>query len=486
MAGAAAVHAQSDDDEEEQEQDRTFSSRLGELMLEVQEYLENEEQQQALETLNRMLTMEPSPYERAVILQQRGAIYFQRDDLPRTIQDFQGAIATGALSLDEVTNLRVNLGQLLIAEEDIQGGIRQLELALENGAELNARLARLLAQAYAQAEDYREGLQYAEFWYENDPDKSVSEYSLMQFYYQQLNRPADELRVVREQVNAYPGNRQAWQNLVALYARTEQNQLAFEANKLMYLNGLFEECNELYRLAQYYSFYENPFRGATILEREINAGRCEGTTEQLETLANMWRQAAEFDRAIPVLEQISQQTGEGDTALKLAEAHYQLNNFEAAESAFETALNRGGLDQPGEAWVLLGTVRYELGDSQGALAAFREGARFRAARSQANGWISFVTSQIEGEQRRALQREQVLIDECRLTLEAERRQLVLVGEVDAEGRVSFPEDSIPERCRAYFNQFGEQYREAGMTDEQAEAARRQLERAAQQSSEEAG
>ena len=34
---------------------------------------------------------------------------------------------------------------------------------------------------------------------------------------------------------------------------------------------------------------------------EMNAGRVSRSNENLETLANMWRQAREFERAIPVL-----------------------------------------------------------------------------------------------------------------------------------------------------------------------------------------
>ena len=221
----------------------------------------------------------------------------------------------------------------------------------------------------------------------------------------------------------------------------------------------------------------------------MNAGRIERTQDNLETLANMWRQAAEFDNAIPVLEQLSELIGDGETALRLAEAHFQLNQPVQAEAALETALDRGGLSDTGAAWELLGNVRFEQVDDvtqdtakvNQALEAFEQAARFSGSRNSANGWIRFINAQIEGEERRARQREQVLIDECRLTLEAERRILVLTGEVDDEGRVRISDDAFPERCEAYFNQFGEQIREAGMTDAEFEAAQeRRAEQQAQQ------
>lgn len=477
MGATAEAQRRTSEDREQSTQDRTFSTQIGTLVLEAQEQIDADNYQGAIQTFTRGLAMNPSAYEAAVMYAQRGRLYFQVDNMDQTISDFRSAINAGGLNADEVRDLRINLGQLLISVDQVDAGIRELEAAIAAGATINTGIARLLAIAYAQADRYRDGLRYAEQWYQATPNKQLNEYPIMLTYYQQLDRPADELRVVREQVDRFPQERTAWQNLVSLLARTEQEAQAFEANKLMYLNGLFTEGEELLRLAQYYSYYDNPYRGAIILEREMNAGRIERNVRNVELLSNMWRQAAEFERALPVLRQLSEMRQDGQTALVLAEAHYQLNQWEPAAQAFQTALNRGGLRQPGEAWVLLGTARFNLNDNQGALAAFREGTRFPSSRTQANGWIQFVNGQIEGVSRRARQREQVQIDECRLTVEAERRIATIIGDADEQGRVRI---DIPERCRTYFTEYGEQFREVGWTDEQAQERLEALERIARE------
>ena len=488
LAAPAEGQRRNNDDEQTAE-GRVLSTRVGETVIEMQEALEVENYSQVVELATGLLNTEMTAYEQSVVYRLRGNSRFQLDNYAGAIRDFEAAINTGALVTDEVVALRTNLGQLYTVEENYQAAIRQFELAVEAGAELNARLARTVAQVYLQASQatdnesetmrlIRGGLPYAERFYELENDKSQSEYSLMIFFYQQLGQAQNELRVVRDALDDYPGTRQNWQNLVALFARLGREEDAFEANKLMYLNGLFEEENELVRLTDYYSFYENPYRGASILQREMNAGRIERNRENLEKLSNFWRQASEFDNAIPVLEELSSILGDGETALRLAEAHFQLNQFVQAESALETALNRGGLSDTGAAWELLGNVRYEQVDDpledtakvNEALAAFRAAARFRGSRQAANGWIRFITGQREAANARILRREQVLIDECRLTLEAERRILVLTGEVDDDNRVRISEDAFPERCEPYFNRFGEQIREAGMSDEEFEAA----------------
>ena len=448
-----ALSAPAPAQDEEPPTDRTVTTEVGEDLLEAREMLDQDQFSRASEILTRLANGELTAFERMVVLTTRARANFQLDRTDATIRDFEGAIATGAMTNDEIINTRTTLGQIHAANDNLDEAIRQFQLALQAGAQLNVDLARILASVHAQADRWQEGLRYAEFFYNNGSNLSENEYTLMQAYYQELNRPRDQLQVVRAMVNRFPGSTRSWQNLVALYSRLEQTENAFEANKLMYLNGLFENEERLLALVQYYSFFENPYRGATILEREMNADRVERDQSNLQLLGRLWRQAAEFDRAIPVLEQLSNLMGDGETALQLAEAHFQLNNYAAAETALETAVARGGLSDTGKAYELLGNARFEQDKTQEALAAFRQATNYASSRRTAQSFIQFINSQIAGAERRERQRRQVLIDGCRLSLDAERRIATVVGDADEDGNVRL---EVPERCQQYFNVFGDQ------------------------------
>lgn len=477
IASVAPADAQRRQNQNQEEEDpsanRQMSSAIGEQVLRANEAVSEERYQEAVTILNAVMGREMTAYERSVVLRIRAVSYYQLDNLPRAIDDFLAALATNALVRDEVVSIRTNLGQLLIVSDRVNEGIQQLEMAISAGAELTVGLAQMMAQAYVQAERYQDGLRYAEFFYTNKRNKVEGDYNLMQFYYNQLGRTQDELRVVREMINAFPASRRSWQNLRALYARLDQEENAFETAKLMYLNGLLEDESEIVGMVSYFSHFRNPYRGAIILEREINAGRVQPTERHLTLLSNMWRQADEFERSIAPLEQLNRIRPSGETALKIAEARFQMRQWPQTEQTLTAALDAGGLSsaETGRAWELLGSVRYQQDRTQPAIAAYREAARYPSSRRNAEGWIRFINSQIEGAATRERQREQVLIDECRLTLESERRSLVLTGSVDDDGRVRF--ESIPERCQVYFNQYGEQVREAGMSDEEAAEALRE-------------
>lgn len=447
----------SDEQSEQDAAERVFSTEVGEIVLAAQEQQGQDLWNESIETLNRALARQSiNPYERSVTLQLRGRAYYETDRVQPAINDWEGAINTGALLTAEMVTLRINIGQLYITEGQYDQGIASFERAIRDGGEdvLTPRLARMLAQAYAQGERYQQGLRYARIFFDGTPyaERRRGDYSLMLFYFQQLEMVPDQFRIVEEMVSRWPQEKNYWSSYASLLAQTGREDDAFEANKIMYINGMLTESREIERVAQYYSFNEYPYRGASILEREMNAGRVERNQRNLNLLANMWRQAREWERAIPVLRQVAQLTGSGEDYLKLAEALYQERQLAEAEGAFQESLNRGGINRPGQAWTLLGNVRYELGRRQSAIDAFREGARYPYTRRTANGWINFINSQIRAEADRVRIRERVRRDECRFAVEDEIAIATLVGEVDENGRLLI---DVPERCTQYYNQYGE-------------------------------
>lgn len=447
----------SDEQSDQNAADRVFSAAIGEIVQEALEQQEAEQYAASITTLNRaMAVANINPYERAVTLQLRGRAYYDLDRVPEAIVDWQAAVATGAMTPAEVNGYRINIGQLYITIEDYTRGIASLEQAVRDGGTeiVNTPLARMLAQAYGQAERYREGLVWANRFWSMIPaaTRQRGDYSLMLFYYQQLEMIPEQMGIVEEMVQRWPAEKTNWQSYASLLAQVGREEDAFEANKIMYINGMFTLGREIEALAQYYSYFEYPYRGAIILEREMNSGTVDRTQSNLTLLANMWRQAREWERAIPVLRQVAQLSGDGNDYLKLAEALYQERELSAAQAAFQDALNRGGLDRPGTAWTLLGNVRLELNERQSALAAFREGARYPYSRTTANGYITYINSLIRAEGDRARIRERVRQDECRFGVEDLLETARLLGTVDAEGRIVI---EITQRCSDLYNRFGE-------------------------------
>lgn len=435
-------------------QERTVDAALGQRLLALIELEAGQDWSGALAGYDALLLRaDLSAYERATVLSLRGRSRYETGDSAGTIADWRAAIALGALAAPDANVLRVNTGQLLMARGDSREGIELTEAAIAAGTHLSADLAFRLAQAHGQLADYASGLTYARQAFDLAAPPERRHYTLLLYFYQQLDMGAEELGVVEQLVHHWPQERANWSGLAAILAREGREEDAFGINRIMYLNGMLSESPELVRLAQYYSFYEYPFRGAVMLERELNAGRVEPVARNLSLLADLWRQAREWDRALPVLRRIATSTGAGPDYERLGEALYRSARYADAEAMFEQALRRGQLVRPGDTWTLIGNARVEQDELLPAIEAFEHGLAWEYSRATAQGWIDYIERRIAISEAGRRLAQVTTIEECTLLIERKRRT------VPTSQDPGFAPDrrrlfDLPGRCAAYFDVYG--------------------------------
>ncbi|MHA6287282.1 peptidoglycan DD-metalloendopeptidase family protein [Maricaulis sp. CAU 1757] len=169
---------------------RSFSDATGEAVLQAQQLQDEAQWQASIDRLDAALAEQAlSPYEQSIALQMRGRAYYELDDIEAAVADWRSAIATGGNTAEEERRLRINIGQLLIVSGDAEGGVAELEAAYA-GVEPDARIARALAQAYAQAGQFDRGLAHARAAYQADP-QDRSAWTLQLYYLQELGLAAE-------------------------------------------------------------------------------------------------------------------------------------------------------------------------------------------------------------------------------------------------------------------------------------------------------
>lgn len=393
------------------------------------------------------------PFEEATVLQLRGRVYYELEQPLRAVTDWRRAINLNALGEETHNSLRLNSGQLLIGEADYAGGTQLIETALAMGAPLSADIAMRMAQAYGQMEDFASGLPFARQAFDLADNRQQRHYSLLLFYFQNLDMQDEQLALVVDMVELWPEEKRYWSSWAALLARDGQEVEAFNVNVIMYNNGLLTENDELVRLVQYYAYNGYPYRAGDILSRELNSGRVEETPEHLRMLAGFWRQAREWDRALPVLHRVATTTGFGPDYEALGEALYQRGQFAEAEVMFEQALEQGNIRRPGDTMTLIGNTRFEQDHLLDAIDAFERALSWEYSRATAQGWIDFIERRIAIEAQGERFVHTTNIEGCENWLEAERRSVATrQTEFTEDGRRLF---DLPSECGTYFNRLGE-------------------------------
>ena len=441
----------------ERDIDHTFSLRIGQAMLDILEQENDGAWALAVAGYTELLDRPRlSAFERATILLQRGRALYETDNITAAISDWRSAISINALSLEQSNTLRINTGQLLMVTGEMRAGINLIESAIALGVEISPDLSMRLATAYAQIEDYPPGLIYARQTIELAEQPEERHYSLLLYFLQSLEMENEQLATTERMVDLWPQEKRYWSSWAAMLARDGQERRAFEVNTIMYVEGMLTQSDELMRLAQYYSYYDYPYRAASIVERELNAGRIEQTPANYTALAQFWRGAREWERALPVLHRVATMTGAGNDYVKLGEAHYQSANYIEAEAVFTQALSRSDLARRGDAWNLLGMVRYEQGDYVEAIEAYEHGLEHEYSRATAQGWIDFVEQAIAIRNEAIAWPIRVELDRCSYHVEEVRRGIGILPrserQYDEEGRPILP---LEESCLTYFDRYGD-------------------------------
>jgi tetratricopeptide (TPR) repeat protein len=428
---------------------RQFGAKAGEIVNAALQFMTANQHSPALAELNKALALpELNPYERSTIYQMQGSAYYELNQFTPAINAFESAISSGGLLPLEASSLRVNIAQLLIASDQFARGAQMLEDWNRAGGQLKPAHIEMLWQAWSQAEQYSRALPWAEKWFNAASPKERKHFDTLNFMYNTLQMPGKQADIVKQMINRWPEDKTLWDAWASMLANGGREQEAFEVSKMLYLGGAYSSDQDLSRVVQYYSFYEMPYQAAQILEREMNAGRIQKTSDKLVQLSNLFRQAREYKRAIPILEQAATSSGKAKLYADLGEALYNEGQCDKAEAAFKQAMNKG-FDQ-GKAWMLIANCRYdtasaaprlncEMSDPQieaaprntgwnSAIAAFGNVPRSSREAKNADKWTSFVRNEKSAFLERCAFKESVVIDTCFLEIGLAYDNEFLAGE----------------------------------------------------------
>lgn len=423
-AAVAPAFAQNKEqaDKEAEEKNRVFTAAVGEKVLKVQEQMNAGNHAGAIDMLNQILAMKNlSAYETGVVYQLRAANNYELDRIPQTIADFEQALAVGDWTSLEKLNFQFNIGQLYLAQGNYREAVKRLEAWIAAGGQATDKVHFNMVAAYSELNDYRAALRHGRAAFEKGNPRERKHYDVLNFLFTELDMPVERAALLQEMVQLFPTDKKIWLSIAALYAQGGQEKKAFEINKIMYVNGMMVEEKEIMQIVDYYSYYEVPYRGARILEREMNRGRVAKTQKNFEKLARLYRQASQFDKAIAPLTEAARLSGNGELFQQLGEAFYSEGKLAEAENALRQAINKGGLKNAGDAWVVMGNARYEREKRQEALDAFREGAKFRNSAETANRWIEFILTELDTAKRWEEFKDGVKRDEVRVRCERWRQ-----------------------------------------------------------------
>jgi len=397
--------AQEDEDNRPRRRSETLSAPVAKDLQEVFELMTAEQYQQALGVINQLISRRGAsmkPFDKGTTYELRGSIKVNLEDFRGGLRDFQTALDTGALPANRNNQLRYFIAQLYFQLEDFPAAIRGLNKWISDaraaGEPIDANAYYLLAAAYVQTDNFRAARNPAEQTVALRSEPKKGDYDLLNLVYSELNQSAPRLTLLERMINIWPQERGYWTQLSGLYSTSGKDADAFAVLEVAYRSGLLTKEAEVLTLVQYYSFFDNPFRGAKLLEREMDAGLVKRSQKNLTLLSQLWSQSREHKRAIPVLRAAAQSSSNGVLYYRLGQVLLADEQYGESAKALTSAINKGGMKSKdtGDAWLLLGTARFSQAGPEDraqlrrAREAFVNARRYDTARRQAADWVTYI------------------------------------------------------------------------------------------------
>jgi hypothetical protein len=198
-------------------------------------------------------------------------------------------------------------------------------------------------------------------------------YQFLLSSHQQLGELEKAVEILELMVQAKPDNAQSWQQLVAIYmnlaasAKDETAAKTYNLRAIISIEraqalGLLTGPAENYTLVALYFTIQEYARVAELLEKGLKDGSIENLKRNWELLSNAYQQMKHDERAIGALKRATAVfPQDGQLEFLLGQLHYAQGRVNEAYTHALAASTKGQLEKPGQTFLYLAYLGYELG-----------------------------------------------------------------------------------------------------------------------------
>ena len=397
------AHAQ-DAPKKERETRKTPALRnnIYEKLAEAQAFAEAKQYAEAEAVLNDMLdaTSKKSKLNRYELAN----VYNTYAYLRYAVEDYDGALNYYQKVIDQrpeiplalEINTLYTVAQLYFLQENWRKGIDTLNtwMSVTDTPSTNAYV--LLANGYFQLKDYDKSLSNIQIAIDREEaaGKLPKEqwYNLARFIHFDRDNFREALDILEILIMYYP-KKQYWVQASHLYGEEKDEARQLAILEATYEQNLLDRSQDIVLLSQLYLQAEVPFPAARAMEKGLADDIVEKESKNYELAGVAWRQAQEVTKSLPMLEAAASKSEKGELYARLGNVYLDVDKNKEAVEALKRGLDRGGVKRPDQARLALGMAYFNLGDFNAARRAFREARKDKRARSYADQWLKYITSE---------------------------------------------------------------------------------------------
>ena len=339
-----------------------------------------------------------SDYSRASVGSQLARHFVQQGEYQKAIEYYRAALQADALSPIIAADLRRELAEIYLLDKQPQQALAVLASQAALSTQTDPKLVLTYGRIHYELGNYLDTAEALEL--------------VMQLINQQ-SQPADQSllqrvvalaygvqdfalcgRALKQLIERYPSDPKYWSQMVSVLLKQNKSDQALHYLMLARQLGLLRDESNTLLLSSLYVAQGNPFAGAALLQRDMDAGIVSVSGAHYRTLFEYWWQAREEEKALAALAQAAQRTGEEALYLFWAQVLLQQSRWhdmhQVILSLCETPVAPKSL---GQANLLLGIALYEQGKKDAAFKAFASATFTGGVNTQAGNWLQKLTDE---------------------------------------------------------------------------------------------
>ena len=394
--------AQESKKERETRKTPALRNNIYEKLAEAQVFAEAKQYVEAQEVLDDML--DATSKKSKLNGYELANVYNTYAYLRYAVEDYEGALNYYQKVIDQRPDIPVALevgtlytvAQLYFLQEKWERGIDTLIqwMSLSETPSTNAYV--LLANGYFQLKDYDRSLENIQIAIQREEaaGKAPKEqwYNLARFIHFDRSNYAEALDILEILIMYYP-KKQYWVQASHLYGEEKDDARQLAILEASYEQNLLDRSQDIVLLSQLYLNAEVPFPAARVLEKGFADEVVETESKNYELAGVAWRQAQEVAKSLPMLEAAASKSEKGELYARLGNVYLDVDKNKDAVDALLKGLDKGGVKRPDQARLALGMAYFNLGDFSAARRAFREARKDERAKSYADQWLKYISSE---------------------------------------------------------------------------------------------
>lgn len=330
-----------------------------------------------------------SKYAHALALEAQGQIAYDKQDFDGAIKDFRDAYAADALPNNQHFTLLYQIAQLQLQEEKYQDSLNTLdEWTKATGGAQKADAYAMEANAYYRLEKFQLAIDTMKKGLALSNETKDTWLQIMMASYAELDQYDEAAKILEQMLAKTPNDSRLIRQLATIYVKGKQDQKAVDLLASAKQKGQMTTEDDYKLMAQLYDQVDKPKDAAETLNEGFTKGIVKPSVQMYKLLGDSYALAQDDAHAIDAYGKASPLSKDGN--IDYVRGSLLLNNDRAKEAveALKQAVAKGGLKQPGEAYIILGDAENSVDDMASARAAWQKARSYPSTQKMADQRLS--------------------------------------------------------------------------------------------------